>query len=128
VLHIYHFFLHPSLSDSNLPFDNLLKSQIPAPFQRKGCEPRAKIAALLVQSKSRPATLPRFANNLAMSVLIQPGAGKFSGFYNSLWPAVCIEEIILISSHQKDDANTSVHLRQNENSDQKNNYPEENYA
>jgi hypothetical protein len=32
---------------------------------------------------------------------------------------VCIEEIILLNSHQKVDANTSVHLRQNENSVQK---------
>jgi hypothetical protein len=32
---------------------------------------------------------------------------------------VCIEEFILLSSHQKVDANTSVHLRLNEKSDQK---------
>jgi hypothetical protein len=45
VLHIHHFFLHPSLSDSNLPSDSPLNAQISAPFQETLPEPRAKIAA-----------------------------------------------------------------------------------
>jgi hypothetical protein len=59
------------------------------------------------------------ANDLASSVFIEYEARKFSRLDNHFWPAVCIEEIILLNSHQKVDANTSVHLRQNENSVQK---------
>jgi hypothetical protein len=44
VPHIHHFFLHQSLSDSNLPFDSPLNAQISAPFQETLPEPRAKIA------------------------------------------------------------------------------------
>jgi hypothetical protein len=44
VPHIHDIFFHPSLSDSNLQFNNLLNAQISASFQTIECEMRAKIA------------------------------------------------------------------------------------
>jgi hypothetical protein len=51
MLHIRHIFLHPSLSDSNLPFGNLLNAQIPALLQGMERESRAKIAARQIELK-----------------------------------------------------------------------------
>jgi hypothetical protein len=83
VLHIHHFFVHPSLSDSNLPSDSPLNAQISALFQGTLPEPRAKIAAQRVKIENGPTTFPSFANNLASSVFIQHDAGKFSRFDGS---------------------------------------------
>jgi hypothetical protein len=44
VPHIHGIFFHPSLSDSNLRFNNLLNAQISATFQTIECEMRSKIA------------------------------------------------------------------------------------
>lgn len=52
MLHIRHIFLHPSLSDSNLPFGNYLNAHIMLKFRRlQGVAyvPRAKIAARRVE-------------------------------------------------------------------------------
>jgi hypothetical protein len=51
MLHIRHIFLYPSLSDSDLPFGNLLYAQIPALFRRIAEELRAKIASRPIESK-----------------------------------------------------------------------------
>jgi len=44
VPHIPDIFFHPSLSDSNLRFNNLLNAQISASIQTIECEMRSKIA------------------------------------------------------------------------------------
>jgi hypothetical protein len=48
------------------------------------------------------------ANDLAESVIIKITTGKFSGLDKRLWPAVCIERVILLISIKKVDVNTSV--------------------
>jgi hypothetical protein len=40
-------------------------------------------------------------NNLASPVFTEYKVGNFSRYDNRLWPAVCIEGIILLDSHQK---------------------------
>jgi hypothetical protein len=50
MLHIRHLFLHPSLSDSNPAFGDLINAQISAFLTGKERGPRAKIAAAQVES------------------------------------------------------------------------------
>jgi hypothetical protein len=101
MLHIRHIFLHPSLSDSNLQFGNRLNAQIPALLQGIEREPRAKIAAGQVDAKPWSAIMSSIPNHLARSVFTEYKVRNFSRYDNPLWPAVCIEGIILLDSHQK---------------------------
>jgi hypothetical protein len=83
VPHIHHFFLHQSLSDSNLPSEVRLKLKFRLLFNEHCPSQEQKLSrgeSNRVKIENGPATFPSFANNLASSVFIQHEAGKFSRF------------------------------------------------